>query len=73
MLSLDKAKSLIQQNPSGQAAKVFAALTAALESESEFVLGHLYTLSYEDFHLAVSVIKEWQLDRYYLGKASLPR
>jgi len=52
-------------------AQVFSALTLALESESEFVLGHLYTLGYEEFHLAVSVIKEWQLDRYYLGKASL--
>ena len=71
MLSLCKAKLLIQQDPSSQAAQVFSALTLALENESEFVLGHLYSLGYEEFHLAVSVIKEWHLDRYYLGKVSL--
>ena len=71
MLSLHKAKLLIQQDPSSQTAQVFSALTLALESESEFMLGHLYSLGYEEFHLAVSVIKEWHLDRYYLGKASL--
>ena len=71
MLSIHKAKLLIQQEPSSHVAQVFSALTLALENESEFVLGHLYTLGYEEFHLAVSVIKEWQLDRYYLGKARL--
>lgn len=70
MLSIHKAKLLIQQDPSSHVAQVFSALTLALESESEFLLGRLYSLGYEEFHLAVSVIKEWQLDRYYLGKAS---
>jgi hypothetical protein len=71
VLSIQKAKLIILQDPSSPAAQIFFALISALESESEFVLGHLYTLGYEDFHLAVSVIKEWRLDRYYLGKSSL--
>lgn len=70
MLPKQKVKWLIANDPSSRSAQIFAELTQALKNESEFLLEHLYTLSYEEFHLAVTVIKEWRLDRYYLGKTA---
>jgi len=32
-------------------------------------LRELYQLSLADFELAITLLEEWRLDRYYIGKA----
>ena len=71
MNEIKKARRLIEADPVSEASKTLARLVRALESEESFNLGDLYKLNYEHFNLAIDVMKEWRLDRYYSGKAKL--
>ncbi len=71
MNEIKKARRLIEANPHTDAAKTLAALVLALESEEKFDLAALYKLNYDNFNLAIDILKEWRLDRYYSGKAKL--
>ena len=71
MNAIKKFRRLIEANPDTETAKTFARLVRALESDERFELGDLYKLDYESFALAIDVLKEWRLDRYYMGKAKL--
>ena len=71
MNEIKKARRLIETNPHTDAAKTLAALVRALKSEEQFDLGTLYKLNYDNFNLAIDILKEWRLDRYFSGKAKL--
>ncbi len=71
MNEIKKARRLIEADPHTNAARTLAALVRALESEETFNLTDLYKLNYDNFNLAIDVMKEWRLDRYYSGKAKL--
>lgn len=71
MNEIKKARRLIEADPQTDAAKIMASLVRALESDEKFDIGDLYKLSFDHFHLAIDVLKEWRLDRYYSGKAKL--
>jgi hypothetical protein len=53
-------------NPTAQ---IFAKLISSLVDEVDFSLKDLYELSASDFDLAMDILQEWRLDRYYMGKA----
>ena len=71
MNAIKKTRRLIEANPASQAAQTLARLVRALESDENFHLDDLYRLDYDAFDLAIDVLKEWRLDRYYMGKAKL--
>ncbi|QHE75962.1 hypothetical protein [Hydrogenophaga sp. PBL-H3] len=71
MIALKKARKLIQADPETPSAKVLSALVIALESNQAFPLNQLYTLSYPQFELALEILAEWRLDRYYSSKGRL--
>ena len=71
MNAIKKTRKLIETNPATDTAKTLARLVRALESDEKFALGDLYKLDFESFALAIDVLKEWRLDRYYMGKAKL--
>lgn len=71
MRAVKKARKLIEANPAHNRSQILSRLVLALESESPFQLAELYRLNYEDFELALAVIAEWRLDRYYTSKAVL--
>lgn len=71
MNAIKKARRLISSAPYDEAAKTLGHLVRALESDESFDLGVLYALNYEHFDLAIEILKEWRLDRYYMGKAKL--
>ncbi len=71
MNEIKKARRLIQTNPISPAAVILAKLVRALESDEQFELGDLYRLNFDNFNLAIDILKEWRLDRYYSGKAKL--
>jgi hypothetical protein len=71
MNAIKKTRKLIENDPVNDTAKTLARLVRALESDEKFELGDLYKLDYESFNLAIDVLKEWRLDRYYMGKAKL--
>ena len=49
--------------------KDFFEFVLSLESDCSFTLRELYELSLTDFELAITLLEEWRLDRYYIGKA----
>ena len=71
MKALKKARKLIETRSSTPEAAVLSALVVALESEKPFQLNDLYQLDYDDFELALEVLQEWRLDRYYMSKVRL--
>lgn len=71
MNSIKKARKLIAKDPTTPEAAVLARLVRALESDEKFELADLYQLDYDTFDLAIDILKEWRLDRYYMGKAKL--
>lgn len=71
MQALKKARKLIENKPQKTSAQVFSKLILALESESMFNLADLYQLDFDDFNLAMDIMKDWRLDRYYSTKAVL--
>jgi hypothetical protein len=71
MRALKQARKLIEKKPDTAAAKTLSGLVVALESEAPFPLTNLYQLDYDDFELALDLIKEWRLDRYYTSKVRL--
>lgn len=71
MRALKQARKLIEKKPESPAAQELSTLVVALESETPFALQSLYQLDYDDFELALDVLKEWRLDRYYSSKVRL--
>jgi hypothetical protein len=71
MLAIKKARKYIQSNPSDQAAQIISSLVLALESEGEISVAQLYKLDYQNFQLAMEILSEWRLDRYYASKLRL--
>jgi hypothetical protein len=71
MLAIKKARKFIQSNPSDQAAQIISSLVLALESEGDISVAQLYKLDYQNFQLALEILSEWRLDRYYASKLRL--
>ena len=60
---------MIEADPLSQGAQVFSSLVSSLESDSHFDVISLYALDLKHFDLAMNVLKDWRVDRYYMGKA----
>lgn len=71
MRALKQARKLIETKPEDPSAVTLSALVVALESETPFNIAALYNLDYKDFELALEVLTEWRLDRYYSSKVRL--
>ena len=71
MRAIKKARQFIVANPKHPTAEALTQLILSLETESGFPLHRLYQLDLKDFDLAIEVLQEWRLDRYYEGKTKL--
>jgi len=71
MRAIKKARRLILSQPQSQAAKTLSGLILSLENETDFSISDLYQLSLKEFDLAINLLEEWRLDRFYEGKAKL--
>jgi hypothetical protein len=71
MQALKTVRHLVETQPDGDPAKVLSALVLALESEDVYPVSDLYRLDYDDFGLALQLLSEWRLDRYYPRKAAV--
>lgn len=71
MNAIKSARHLIEADPNTDAAKVLARLVLSLEAENDFNIASLYALDIDSFDLAMDILKEWRIDRYYAGKAKL--
>lgn len=71
MRAIKKIRKQITSKPTSESSLTLAELVLCLEEEKSFDLKNLYELKMDDFELALEVLKEWRLDRYYEGKAKL--
>jgi hypothetical protein len=71
MHAIKEARKFIEQNPENPSARTLSRLVLALESETDFSISDIYELDFDRFHLALEILDEWRLDRYYAGKARL--
>ncbi len=71
MHAFKKARKFIADHPADANARILSRLVLSLESEAEFQLRELYDLDYVTFELALEILRDWRLDRYYAGKARL--
>ena len=71
MRTIKEARLLIAKDPLSHEARVLSALVTALESDSPFSIKDLYTLDGLHFDMALKILGEWRLDRYYMGKARI--
>ncbi|WP_295549641.1 hypothetical protein [Limnohabitans sp. Rim8] len=69
MRAIKKVRQIIAHEPLNPTAQIFARLISSLVDEVDFSLKDLYELSASDFELAMNILQEWRLDRYYMGKA----
>ena len=71
MRAIKEARHLIEKSPDDESSQILARLVLALETEVNFAVSDLYKLSRDQFDLALKILQEWRLDRYYAGKARL--
>lgn len=71
MRAAKQARELIEADPESRDAVTLSRLVIALETQQSFPLHELYDLRYSHFELALKVMAEWRLDRYYVSKGRL--
>ena len=71
MQVIKEVRKFIERDPANPSAQILARLVLALESEVDFAISDIYKLDYDRFNLALKILEEWRLDRYYAGKARL--
>jgi len=71
MRAIKRARKLIERDPSTPTAQTLSRLVLALESEADFPISELYMLDFDHFNMAIQMLREWRIDRYYAGKARL--
>jgi len=71
MRAIKEARHFIEKSPEDESAKILANLVLALETEASFAISEIYKLDMDQFGLALKILQEWRLDRYYAGKARL--
>jgi hypothetical protein len=69
--AIKQLRKRLEADPNSESARTLARLAAALAEEKEFPLGDLYRLDYESFDLALELLKDWRLDRYYAARIRL--
>lgn len=68
MHAIQKAKKIIETAPNSDEGKVLGGLILSLETGEVFQISRLYELDYKHFEIALAVIADWRLDRYYASK-----
>jgi hypothetical protein len=69
--AIKQIRKYLEQDPSTDSARALAELAAALAEERDYSLAELYRLNYEEFNLAIDLLKDWRLDRYYAARIKL--
>lgn len=71
MRAIKEARKFIERDPANESAQILSRLVLALEAEADFPISDIYRLDFDRFTLALKILEDWRLDRYYAGKARL--
>jgi hypothetical protein len=71
MSALKQARKLIEKNPGSKESLALSRLVVSLETDQTISLKEIYDLDYNAFELAMDVMRDWRIDRYYASKVKL--
>lgn len=71
MNSIAKVAKYVKKNPETGPTGTLLALAVALEGGAVFSFNNLYELDNEEFNLAMGMIDDWRLQRYFSSKLRL--
>lgn len=61
----------LEKYPDAPSSKALARLVTALAEEKAYSLAELYAMDYDAFEMALELLKDWRLDRYYAARLKL--
>jgi hypothetical protein len=71
MNAVKKVRKYMETNPRSESSRTLALLAASLAEDTPFPLASLYQLDLEPFELAIELMRDWRLDRYYAARLRL--
>jgi hypothetical protein len=71
MNAIKKVRKYLLANPKSESSRILGDLVAALGEEKPYQLADLYSLDYDTFELAIALLEDWRLDRYYAARLKL--
>lgn len=71
MNAIKEVRKYLLEHPRSPSSQILLRLTKTLGEESDFPLGDLYELDQEAFDLALELMRDWRLDRYYAARIRL--
>ena len=64
-----KIQTFIECSPESVDAQALTQLILSLQAEADLSLSDLYKLNTEHFDLAMELLRDWRIDRFYKGRA----
>ena len=71
MKAIHDIRRYLSDHSDSPSAKVLSRLPATLSKEESLVLSDLYSLDWESFELAIDLLRDWRIDRYYAERTDL--
>jgi hypothetical protein len=71
MNAIKKVRKYLVANPKSDDSQILSRLVAALGDDVPYKLSDLYKLEYDAFALAIALLEDWRLDRYYAARMKL--
>jgi hypothetical protein len=71
MNAIKKVRKYLIANPKSDDSQILSRLVAALGDDLPYTLSDLYKLEYDAFELAIALLEDWRLDRYYASRMKL--
>ena len=71
MKAIHDIRRYLSDHADSPSAEVLSRLPATLSREESLVLGDLYALDWESFELAIDLLRDWRIDRYYADSTNL--
>ena len=69
--AIQNIRRYLSEHADSPSAKVLSRLPATLSKEESLVLSELYALDWESFELAIDLLRDWRIDRYYAHRTNL--
>ena len=71
MKAINDVRRYVSAHSNSPSAAVLARLPETLAREEKLELRGLYTLDWESFELAIELMRDWRIDRYYADRTNL--
>lgn len=71
MNAIKKVRSYLIDHANSESAGILADLVVALARDDRYSVGELFSLDRDAFDLALELLRDWRVDRYYAARLNL--